>query len=67
MEEFQVMVVIFTTIATACVMFCMVATMRVWFDHVRQKRESVAEIEHLKAEVRACRELLRRKESKGNA
>lgn len=61
MEEFQAMVVIFITIATACVVFCMVATMRVWFDHVRQKRESAAEIEHLKAEVRACRELLRAK------
>lgn len=61
MEEFQAMVVIFITIATACVLFCIVATMRVWFDHVRQKRESAAEIEHLKAEVRACRELLRAK------
>ena len=61
MEEFQAMVVIFITIATACVVFCMVATMRVWFDHARQKRESRAEIEHLKAEVRACRELLRAK------
>ncbi len=61
MEEFQAMVVIFITIATACVVFCMVATMRVWFDHIRQKRESRAEIEHLKAEVRACRKLLRAK------
>lgn len=61
MEEFQAMVVIFITIATACVVFCMVATMRVYLDHARQKRESAAEIEHLKAEVRACRELLRAK------
>lgn len=67
MEAFQTMVVIFTTVATACVMFCMVATIRVYLDHVRQKRESAAEIEHLKAEVRACRELLRRKENKGDA
>lgn len=61
MEEFQAMVVIFITIATACVLGCIALTIVVYFDHVRQKRESVAEIEHLKAEVRACRELLRAK------
>lgn len=55
------MMIVYIVISTACVVFCIVATMRVWFDHVRQKRESAAEIEHLKAEVRACRELLRAK------
>lgn len=64
---YTTMMIVYITISTACVLFCVIATMRVWFDHVRQKRESAAEIEHLKAEVRACRELLRRKESKGNA
>lgn len=67
MEAFQTMMIVYIVITTACVLFCIAATMRVWFDHVRQKRESADEIEHLKAEVRACRELLRRKESKGNA
>lgn len=65
--DYKTIMAVYLTIATACVMFCMVATIRVYLDHVRQKRESRAEIEHLKAEVRACRELLRRKESKGNA
>lgn len=64
---YTTMMIVYIVITTACVLFCIIATMRVWFDHVRQKRESRAEIEHLKAEVRACRELLRRKESKGNA
>ena len=67
MEAFQTMMIVYIVITTACVLFCIVATMRVYLDHARQKRESRAEIEHLKAEVRACRELLRRKESKGNA
>lgn len=58
---YTTMMIIYITISSACVLFCIIATMRVWFDHVRQKRESAAEIEHLKAEVRACRELLRNK------
>lgn len=67
MELFQKIMIVYIVITTACVLFCIIATMRVWFDHVRQKRESRAEIEHLKAEVRMCRELLKRKENKGNA
>lgn len=61
MELFQKMMIVYIVISTACVLFCIIATMQVWFDHVRQKRESRAEIEHLKAEVRACRNLLRRR------
>lgn len=64
MELFQKMMIVYIVITTACVLFCIIATMRVWFDHVRQKRESRAEIEHLKAEVRACRDLLRKKVNK---
>ena len=54
--------IIYITISTACVIVCIAATLRVYREHIRQKRESAAEIEHLKAEVRACRELLRKKE-----
>ena len=64
MELFQKMMIVYIVISTACVLFCIIATMRIWFDHVRQKRESRAEIEHLKAEVRACRNLLRKKANK---
>lgn len=64
MELFQKMMIVYIVITTACVLFCIIATMRVWFDHIRQKRESRAEIEHLKAEVRACRNLLRKKVNK---
>ena len=59
--DYKTIMTVYLTISTACVMFCIVATIRVWLDHIRQKRESAAEIEHLKAEVRACRELLRAK------
>lgn len=53
--------IIYITISTACVIVCIAATLRVYREHIRQARESAAEIEHLKAEVRACRELLRRR------
>ena len=61
MEVFQTMMIVYIVITTACVLFCIVATMRVYLDHARQKREIAAEIQHLKAEGRACRELLRAK------
>lgn len=64
---YTTMMIVYITISTACVLFCIAATLRVYREHIRQARASAAEIEHLKAEVRACRELLRRKESKGNA
>lgn len=64
---YTTMMIVYIVITTACVVFCIVATMRVWFDHIRQARASAAEIEHLKAEIRACRELLRRKEEKTHA
>ena len=53
--------IIYITISTACIIVCIAATLRVYREHIRQARASAAEIEHLKAEVRACRELLRRK------
>jgi hypothetical protein len=59
MQAFQTMMIIYITVSTACVVGCIVATMLCYLDFVRQKRESAAEVEHLRAEVRACRELLR--------
>lgn len=53
--------IIYITISTVCVIVCIAATLRVYREHIRQARESAAEIEHLKAEVRTCRELLRAK------
>ena len=61
METFQTMMIIYITVSAACVVGCIVATMLCYLDFVKQKRESAAEVEHLKAEVRACRELLKRK------
>ena len=61
MEAFQTMMIVYIVITTACVLFCIIATMRVWFDLLKAKREYKAETAHLRAEVRACRELLRNK------
>lgn len=55
------MIVIFMCITTFCTVFCIIATLLCYMDYMKQKRESRAEIEHLKAEVRACRELLRKR------
>ena len=64
---YATMMIIYITISTTCVIGCIIATLLCYCDYMKQKREARAEAEHLKAEVRACRELLRRKESKGNA
>lgn len=58
---------IFIIIISASVLICIVATMLCYLDYMKQKRTSAEEIEHLHEEVRACRELLKRKENKGNA
>ena len=59
MEAFQTMMALYITISTACVIGCIIATLLVYLDHAKQVRASSAEIAHLQAEVRACRELLR--------
>lgn len=59
MQAFQTMMIIYITVSTACVVGCLIATLLVYLDFVKQKRESAAEVEHLRAEVRACRGLLR--------
>lgn len=59
--------IIFITVATFATLLCIITTTVCITEYAKQKRKSEEEIEHLKAEVRACRELLRRKESKGNA
>ena len=61
MEAFQTMMVLYITVSTACVVGCIVATMLVYLDYMRQKRARTAEVEHLKEEVRVCRELLKRR------
>lgn len=55
------MIVIFMCITAFCVVICIAATLLCYIDYRKQKRASRAEIEHLKAEVRACRELLRKR------
>ena len=61
------MMIIYITVSTACVIGCIIATMLCYLDFVRQKRENAAEVEHLRAEVRVCRELLKRKKEPARA
>lgn len=58
---YTTMMIVYITISTACVIGCIIATLLVYLDHAKNKRASSAEIAHLQAEVRACRELLRAK------
>ena len=58
---YTTLMIIYITITTACVIGCIIATLLVYLDHAKSKRASSAEIAHLREEVRACRELLRRK------
>jgi len=58
---YTTMIVIFMCITAFCVVICIAATLLCCMDYMKQKRESAAEVEHLRAEVRACRELLRNK------
>lgn len=59
--------IIFIIITTICVLYCIIATIMCIIEHLSQQRKSKEEIEHLHEEVKACRELLRRKENKDNA
>ena len=58
---YTTLMIVYITISTACVIWCIVATLLVYLDHAKQVRASSAEIAHLREEVRACRELLKRK------
>lgn len=58
---YTTMMIVYITISSTCVIGCIIATLLCYCDYMKQKREARTEIEHLKAEVRACRNLLRAK------
>lgn len=58
---YTTMMIVYITISTTCVIGCIIATLLCYCDYMKQKSEARAEVEHLKAEVRACRKLLRAK------
>jgi len=58
---YTTMMVLYLVISTACVIGCIAATLLCYMDYMKQKRASREEIAHLKTEVRACRELLKRR------
>lgn len=61
MQANTTMIVIFMCITSFCTVFCIIATLLCYMDYMKQKRASREEIAHLKTEVRACRELLKRR------
>lgn len=65
MQANTTMIVIFICITAFCTVFCIIATLLCYMDYKKQKRESREEIAHLKTEVRACRELLRKRAKSG--
>lgn len=58
---YTTMIIIYITISTAFVIGCIAATLLCYMEYRKQKRASREEIAHLKTEVRACRELLKRR------
>lgn len=42
-----------------------VSALLCWFDYWKLKKESAAEIEHLRKEIRACRYLLSKRNTRG--
>lgn len=61
MQANTTMIVIFMCITSFCTVLCIIATLLCYMDYMKQKRASREEIAHLKTEVRACRELLKRR------
>jgi hypothetical protein len=59
--------IIFITVATFATLLCIVTTTICIKEYAKQEPKNEEEIELLHEEVRARRELLRRKERKGNA
>ena len=59
--------IIFITVATFATLLCIATTTVCITEYSKQKRKNEEEIEHLHEEVRACRELLKRKEEKNHA
>lgn len=58
---YTTMIVIFMCITTFCTALCIIATLLCYMDYRKQKHASREEIAHLRTEVRACRELLKRR------
>lgn len=61
MQANTTMIVIFMCVTAFCTVLCIIATLLCYMDYMKQKRASREEIAHLRTEVRACRELLKRR------
>lgn len=53
--------IIFITVSTFATLLCIATTTVCITEYAKQKRRNEEEIEHLREEIRACRELLRAK------
>lgn len=61
MDAYNIVFIIFLIIACASIVGCIIATLLVWLDYFKMKKEYEEEIEHLKKEVRACRLILKKR------
>ena len=58
---FKILMVIFLIICVVSIFTCIILTMRVYFEHIKMKKELEDEIKHIRKERDTCLELLRRK------
>lgn len=67
MGAYSMMVVIFLVVATVCIVGCVIATLLVYLDYFKKKKEYEEEIEHMKEEVRVCRLILQKRHTHGGS
>lgn len=67
MGVYSMMVVIFLIVTTVCVVGCVIATLIVYIDYFKKKKEYEEDIEHLKEEVRVCRLILQKRHTQGGS
>lgn len=67
MDVYRMMVIIFLIVATVCVVGCVIATLIVYMDYFKKKKEYEEDMEHLKEEVRVCRSILQKRHTQGGS
>lgn len=67
MGAYSMLVVIFLVVATVCIVGCVIATLLVYLDYFKKKKEYEEEIEHMKEEVRVCRLILQKRHTQGGS
>lgn len=61
MDAYSISIVIFLIVATIAIFGSVIATVLVYMDYNKMKREYEKEIEHLKEERNVCRSILKKR------